>query len=169
MQGARPHPSPPCPGWRHRGQVFGDIEEPARLRACVEQWAPRLFRWYEALLNEASRDRNLALARREPGAWRVAGSLEFLARLREAGARNYFVTGAVLAESGPPTGMLEELEAIGVEVGAGKLVEAALGSRWDEKVPKIEIIRNLLAELDAKAGSAYWNIGKVPRHSNAMR
>jgi phosphoglycolate phosphatase-like HAD superfamily hydrolase len=57
---------------------------------------------------------------------------------------NHFVTGAVIYQNG---GMAEEVEAAGFEVGPGRLVEDLRGSSWDRKMPKDEVMRELLAEL----------------------
>lgn len=123
---------------------FDDLPEPPRLTDYLQAQAPRLFRFYEALLGKACRDRNLEAARKNPDAWRVPGSIPFLERLRDAGVTNYFVTGSVIPESGPPMGMLEELLVLGFDIGPGKLVEAIWGSTWDEKVPKDEVIARLI-------------------------
>lgn len=132
---------------------FPDLEEPDRIVDYIADRAPRLFRLYEAMLNRASRDRNLACAREDPEAWRVPGSLEFLQRLRAGGATNYFVTGTVISTGDPPTGMMEEILALGMEVGPGRLVEAVHGSSWDTKMPKDEVMRGLLAELGVAAAN----------------
>ena len=126
---------------------FPDLRESARVSDYLQSRGPRLFRLYEAILNEASRDQNVARAGEAPDAWRVPGSLEFLRRLHRGGATNYFVTGAVISGAQPPSGMLEEILAIGLEVGPGTLIEAVRGSRWDKKMPKEEVIRELLVEL----------------------
>ncbi len=127
---------------------FPDLPESPRVQEYLAGHTPRLFRLYEALLNCASRDRNVASARRDPTPWRVPGSLEFLQRLHASGAKNYFVTGAVITDSDPPTGMLEEVLAVGFEVGPGLLVEALHGSSWEVKMPKDEVMRRLLIDLD---------------------
>lgn len=121
---------------------FDDLAQPPGLVEFIAGRAGRLFKLYEAVLNGACRDRNTADARRNPAKWRVPGSLEFMERLRELGCRNYFVTGAVLYAGG---GMLEEVEAVGFEVGPGRTVEALLGSSWDRKQPKDEVMRELFA------------------------
>ncbi len=130
---------------------FPDLDESNRVVDYIADRAPRLFRLYEAVLNRSSRDRNLARAREHPEAWRVPGSLEFLQRLRGGGARNYFVTGTVISVEDPPTGMMEEILALGLEVGPGRLVEAVYGSSWDRKMPKDEVMRGLLAEVGVAA------------------
>ena len=92
---------------------FADIVEPPALTAFIGAAAPRLFKLYEKLLNRASRHRNLELARRDPAAWRVPGALEFMHHLRDAGCRNYFVTGAVVSDGG----MADDVAAVGYPVG----------------------------------------------------
>lgn len=128
---------------------FEDLPEPPRLTEYIAAWAPRVFRFYEEVLAKACRDRNLAAARENPAAWRVPGSLAFLRRLRHGGAPNYFVTGSVISQAGPASGMVEELLVLGFEIGAGKLVEAIYGSTWEEKVPKREVIGRLVKEEGA--------------------
>ncbi|HOX06047.1 MAG TPA: HAD family hydrolase [Planctomycetota bacterium] len=129
---------------------FLDVAQPAGLIAFIAERSGRLFKLYEAVLNGACRDRNTADARKHPAKWRVPGALEFMERLHAMGCRNYFVTGAVLYAGG---GMLEEVEAVGFEVGPGKAVEALLGSSWDRKMPKDEVMRELFARegIDPKA------------------
>ncbi len=126
---------------------FPDLEQTPRLRRYIQDRTPRLFRFYEAILHKASRDQNLARAKRNPEAWRVPGSLDFLHHLYMGGARNYFVTGAVISTGDPPAGMMEEMLAIELEIGPGRLVEAVHGSSWNKKMPKDEVMRGLLAEL----------------------
>jgi len=126
---------------------FDDIPDSPRLREFVSAHTPRLFRLYEAMLSKASRDRNLAEARRNPAGWRVPGSLEFLQRLHRAGVSNHFVTGSVMSTDQLPEGMLEEVLVLDFEVGPGKLIESVHGSAWDRKMPKGEVMRGLLAQL----------------------
>ena len=130
---------------------FPDLPESPRVTEYLERQTPRLFRLYEEVLNKASRDRNVARAREDPEAWRVPGSLALLERLHRAGVKSYFVTGAVITEADPPTGMLEEVVAVGIEVGPGKMVEALWGSTWDRKMPKDEVMQELLSELGVAA------------------
>jgi phosphoglycolate phosphatase-like HAD superfamily hydrolase len=119
---------------------FDGVEEPPVLTAFIAERAPRLFRLYERVLNMASRDRNTADARERPERWRVPGSLAFLTYLHSLGCVNYFVTGAVIYQDG---GMREEVDALGFEVGPGKLVHSLEGSSWDRKQPKDEVMRDL--------------------------
>ena len=126
---------------------FEDAGEPPRLLEFIRERSTRLFKLYEAVLNGACRDRNTAAAWKDPESWRVPGSMEFMTHLHAAGVKNYFVTGAVIYEEG---GMYEEVQAVGFEVGPGKAVEALRGSSWDRKMPKEEVIRELLAEEGVK-------------------
>jgi len=126
---------------------FGDLPDSPRVSEFVSMHSPRLFRFYEAVLAKASRDRNLAAARGNPAAWRVPGSLELLKKLHAAGVKNHFVTGSVLSTDRLPDGMLEEVLVLGFEVGAGKLVESVHGSDWHQKVCKDELMRSLLCVL----------------------
>ncbi|MCX7016910.1 MAG: hypothetical protein NTW86_30855, partial [Candidatus Sumerlaeota bacterium] len=123
---------------------FDNVAEPQVLRDFIAQRTPRLFRLYERILNGACRDRNTADAWKHPAKWRVPGSMEFMQHLHAIGCLNYFVTGAVIYESG---GMFEEVQAVGFDVGPGRMVEGLRGSSWDRKMPKDEVIRELLAEL----------------------
>lgn len=126
-----------------------DIAEPAAVQAFLSEHTPRLFRFYEKVLNAYCRDRNLQLARREPDRFRIRGSMEFLQYLKENGVVNYFVTGAVVEQG---RGMMEEVEALGYPVGHGKLVEEMIGSTWTEKLPKDVIMRRLLDKLGICGG-----------------
>lgn len=126
---------------------FEGVPDSLRVREFVAAHTPRLFHLYEAVLAKASRDRNLAAARQDPATWRVPGSLEFLRRLHAAGVRNHFVTGSVMSTEQLPEGMLEEVIALGFEVGPGKLIESVHGSDWDRRMPKDEVMCALLSEL----------------------
>ena len=129
-----------------------DLVEPAAYTARLAEQTPVLFRVYEKVLNRYCRDRNLALARRDPQKFLVPGSREFIRRLHDAGVKNYFITGAVVDKGAAvPTGMYEEVLALGFEVGAGREIEDVIGSTWDEKIPKDEVMRRLLSELDLPA------------------
>lgn len=119
---------------------FPDIAEPPALLAFLHERTPRLFRLYEQILNKACRDRNTAAAWKDPAAWRVPGSMELMQHLHEIGCVNCFVTGAVIYPEG---GMFEEVQAVGFDVGPGRMVEAVLGSSWDRKMPKVEVMREL--------------------------
>ncbi|MCG3179760.1 MAG: hypothetical protein BIFFINMI_02103 [Phycisphaerae bacterium] len=126
---------------------YGDLPRAEALQAFIDERAPRLFQFYEQVLNAASRDRNTAAARRDPAAWRFPGSLEFLERLRACGCVNYMVTGTVIYEGG---GMLDEVRALDIEIGPGRLVEALHGSAWDRKIPKDELMGRVMRELGVR-------------------
>lgn len=119
---------------------FPDIQEPMDLLDFIHERTPRLFKLYEQILNKACRDKNTAAAWKSPAAWRVPGSMEFMQHLHQIGCVNFFVTGAVIYPEG---GMFEEVQAVGFEVGPGKMVDAVLGSSWDRKMPKVEVMREL--------------------------
>ncbi len=123
---------------------FADISEPKSLLDFINERTPRLFVLYEKILNGACRDRNTQDAWKNAAKWRVPGSMEFMKHLYDLGCVNYFVTGAVIYENG---GMYEEVQAIGFEIGSGKIIEALKGSSWDKKLPKDEVIQSLLREL----------------------
>jgi phosphoglycolate phosphatase-like HAD superfamily hydrolase len=120
-----------------------DPREPQGLRDFIAERGPRLFRLYEKILNGAGRDRNTADAWVHPERWRVPGSLEFLTHLHDIGVINYFVTGAVIYDEG---GMREEIDAVGIPVGPGQVVEALRGSSWDKKMPKDEWMRQIFKD-----------------------
>jgi hypothetical protein len=130
---------------------FGDVKEPPELSAFISERAPRLFRLYEAILNGACRDKNTADAKKHPEKWRVPGSMDFMKYLYEIGCKNYFVTGAVIYKEG---GMFEEVQAVGFDVGPGKLVESLEGSSWDRKLPKDEVMRELFQRLGVSPSNA---------------
>ena len=125
---------------------FDDLPETAAMNAMLAEYTPRLFKLYEQVLNGYCRDKNLALARREPDRFRVKGSFEFLKLLHAAGVKNYFVTGAVVERG---MGMFEEVEGLGYPIGKGELIEDIIGSTWTEKLPKDEIMAKLLKDLGA--------------------
>ena len=125
---------------------FEDAGESAEELALMNKQATELFRAYEILLLEMSRNENLAAARRDPVAWQVPGSVKFMEFLHRNGVKNYFVTGAVVEydENGNACGtMAEEVTALGYPMGEGKLIERFCGSTWNEKLPKVEIMRKL--------------------------
>ncbi len=134
--------------WRGK-EVFDEIDEASAIRHFLDKYVPRLFRLYEEVLCGANRDRNLAAARRNPVAWRVPGSLEFLKELHEKDVKNYFVTGAVITmgTDGKPGGMYEEAVALEYGIGHGEMVEAIVGSTWNKKVTKIEAMQSLIDDL----------------------
>jgi len=131
--------------WQGR-ERFDSSAESAEESARIAQQASALFRAYEILLLEMSRNENLASARQNPAAWQVPGSMDFMRFLHQNGVKNYFVTGAVVEYD--PCGnaqgsMAEEVAVLGYEIGPGKLLERFCGSTWDEKQPKVEIMRKL--------------------------
>ena len=74
--------------------------------------------------------------------------MEFMNYLYENGVKNYFVTGAVVDKSiDPPLGMYEEVLGLNFQIGEGKAVEDILGSTWNEKIPKDEVMRRLVKDL----------------------
>ena len=125
---------------------FENAGESAEELAEMSPQASELFRAYEILLLEMSRNENLAAARRDPVAWQVPGSVKFMEFLHRHGVKNYFVTGAVVEHDsqGRAQGtMAEEVETLGYKIGSGLLIERFCGSSWDEKLPKVEIMRKL--------------------------
>ena len=130
----------------HGEELFDDSGESAEELALMNQQASELFRAYEILLLEMCRNENLEAARRDPAAWQVPGSVEFMEFLHRNGVKNYFVTGAVVEydDKGNAFGtMAEEVAVLGYPIGEGKLIERFCGSTWNEKLPKVEIMRRL--------------------------
>lgn len=128
---------------------FDDLPETDEMTAMLTEYTPRLFKLYEAVLNGYCRDKNLALAKEDPERFRVKGSMDFLKKLKAAGVKNYFVTGAVVQKG---MGMHEEVETLGYEIGKGRLIEDVIGSTWTEKMPKDEIMLKLMRALGAQGG-----------------
>jgi phosphoglycolate phosphatase-like HAD superfamily hydrolase len=126
---------------------FDDIPETPAMREMLFKYTPRLFKLYERVLNGFCRDKNLALAKQEPERFRVKGSMEFINMLYRAGVKNYFVTGAVVQKG---MGMFEEVECLGYPIGEGRLIEDIIGSTWDKKLPKDEIMLELAEALGAR-------------------
>ena len=127
-------------------ELFDDEPETPEFRAAITALSDKLFRAYEVLLLQMGRDQNLAEAKRHPDAWRVPGSMGFLAYLRDHEVKNYFVTGAVIeydAQGHPFGTMLDEVLALGYEIGPGRLIEKLVGSTWNEKLPKEQIMLNI--------------------------
>lgn len=132
-------------------ELFDGFHESDSVRTLIREKSSSSFRVYEKLLLAMCRDENLAAARKDPERWRVPGSMEFLQYLRDSGVKNYFVTGAVVeyGSDGVASGtMVEEVLALGYEIGPGKLMEGIAGSVWNEKLPKEQIMENLCRELD---------------------
>ena len=130
-------------------ELFDNAGESAENLLLLKEQASALFKAYEILLLEMGRDQNLAAARKNPEEWRIPGSMDFLQFLKDNGVENYFVTGAVVEydNSGSPKGtMYEEIQALEFQVGSGKLIEGFCGSAWDVKLPKIEIMKQLICK-----------------------
>ena len=126
-------------------EIFQTPDTP-ELTAFLEAHTPRLFKFYERVLNGFCRDKNLEIAKKDPDRFIVKGSMAFLKTLRDAGVKNYFVTGAVVERG---MGMWEEVETLGFKTGPGEIVENIIGSTWTEKLPKDMIMNRLLAKLGA--------------------
>ncbi|MCR4622929.1 MAG: hypothetical protein K5663_12695 [Clostridiales bacterium] len=126
---------------------FDDIPETPAMLEMLSVYTPRLFKLYEKVLNGFCRDKNLALAKQDPERFRVKGSMEFISMLYRAGVKNYFVTGAVVQKG---MGMFEEVECLGYPIGEGQLIEDIIGSTWDKKLPKDEIMLELAETLGAR-------------------
>lgn len=129
-----------------KGEELFENPDSEELTAFLSVHTPRLFKFYEKVLNGFCRDKNLAIAKKDPDRFIVEGSKEFLAYLHEHGVKNYFVTGAVVEKG---MGMHEEVETLGFEIGEGKLIEDLIGSTWTDKIPKDEIMEKLLHKLGA--------------------
>ena len=128
----------------YRGEEIFAERDSAELEAYLGEYTPRLFRFYEQVLNGYCRDKNLKEAREHPEKYLVDGSMEFMRFLFEHGVKNYFVTGAVVEKG---MGMHEEVTSLGFEIGEGKMVEDIIGSSWDKKLPKDVIMERLAAEM----------------------
>ena len=130
---------------------FDDMPEDPAYLGYLRSVTPALFRVYEKVLNRFCRDRNLSEARRDPGKYLVPGSREFIRYLHGRGVKNYFITGAVVDKTAdPPMGMYEEVLALGFEVGEGREIEDVIGSTWEEKIPKDEVMFRLADKLGIK-------------------
>lgn len=126
--------------WHH-------ITETEEMKKMLSENTPRLFKYYEKVLNGFCRDKNLVLARKDPEKFRIKGSFRFLNYLKENGVKNYFVTGAVVQRG---MGMFEEVETLGYKIGHGEVVEDIIGSTWTDKVPKNVIMNQLLDKYGIK-------------------
>jgi len=129
-----------------KGEEIFDDPDTDEMAAFLSVHTPRLFKFYEKVLNGFCRDKNLEIAKKDPDRFIVNGSKEFLTMLYEKGVKNYFVTGAVVEKG---MGMHEEVETLGFEVGSGKIVEDLIGSTWTDKIPKDQIMEKLLKDLGA--------------------
>lgn len=129
-------------------EKFERFNEPQEYLDYLNKITPKLFWVYEQVLNRYCRDNNLKKAKENPEEFLISGSMDFMEYLHKNGIRNYFVTGAVVDKSiVPPMGMYEEVLGLGFEIGEGKTVEDILGSTWNEKIPKDEVMRRLVKEL----------------------
>lgn len=125
-------------------EVFPDLPDSPELESFLKEHTPRLFVFYEKVLNSFCRDKNLALAKEDPDRFIIKGSPEFMRFLYDHGVKNYFVTGAVVQKG---MGMHEEAVTLGYEIGEGKVVEDIIGSTWTDKLPKDVIMRQLADRL----------------------
>jgi phosphoglycolate phosphatase-like HAD superfamily hydrolase len=123
------------------------IPETEQMKKMLLENTPRLFKYYERVLNGYCRDKNLVLARKDPEKFRIKGSFRFLKYLKDNGVKNYFVTGAVVQKG---MGMFEEVETLGYKIGPGEIIEDIIGSTWTDKLPKNVIMNNLLKRYDIK-------------------
>ncbi len=133
-----------------QGEERFDLGESPRFTEFIEREAPSLFRLYEQVLYETSRNRNIEIARSDPDRFLVPGSVRFLSFLQQKGVVNYFITGAVVEKDGHGQargGIYDEVVALGLEVGTGKLVENIYGSTWERKEPKVEVMHSLCDRL----------------------
>lgn len=129
-------------------EKFESFDEPKEYLDYLNEKTPKLFWVYEQVLNRYCRDNNLKKAKENPEEFLIPGSMEFMEYLHKNGVKNYFVTGAVVDKSiVPPMGMYEEVLGLGFQIGEGKAVEDILGSTWDEKIPKDEVMRRLVKDL----------------------
>lgn len=132
-------------------EKFESFNEPEEYLAYLKEKTPKLFWVYEQVLNRFCRDKNLKEAKEDPEKFLIKGSMEFMNYLHSKGVKNYFVTGAVVDKTiQPPMGMYEEVLGLGFQIGEGKTVEDILGSTWDEKIPKDEVMQRLVKELGIK-------------------
>lgn len=125
-------------------EVFPHLPETPEMKRLLHTQTPRLFKLYEKILNGYCRNRNLTRAKREPSRFLVKGSLAFLQKLHDFGVKNYFVTGAVVQRG---KGIYEEVETLGFSIGENRMVEGIIGSAWDRKLPKDEIMKALQRKL----------------------
>ncbi len=135
-------------------EIFATPDSP-ELEKLLTDFTPRLFKFYEAVLNGYCRDRNLKLAYEDPERFRIPGSLDFLKYLKAKGVKNYFVTGAVVEKG---MGMFEEAKALGFIDCPDAPVEDIVGSTWTDKVPKNIIMERLMKSLNA-SGSEILVVG----------
>lgn len=130
-------------------EKFDNFNEPKEYLDYLSEVTPKLFWVYEQVLNRFCRDNNLKKAKENPEEFLVKGSKEFMKYLYDNGVKNYFVTGSVVDKSKvPPMGMYEEVLGLGFEIGEGKLIEDILGSTWDEKIPKEDVMYRLAKDFN---------------------
>ena len=125
-------------------EIFDELSETEKMSEMLAEMTPRLFKFYEAVLNGYCRNKNLEKAKKNPESFQVPGSVAFMKFLKDNGVKNYFVTGAVVEKG---MGMHEEVEGLGYKIGKGELVEDILGSTWTEKMPKEMVMKNLREDL----------------------
>ncbi|MCQ2771126.1 MAG: HAD family hydrolase [Clostridia bacterium] len=127
-----------------QGEEIFDVPDTDEMRAFLDIHTPRLFKFYEKVLNGFCRDKNLELAKTDPDRFIIKGSKKFLQFLKDNGVKNYFVTGAVVERG---MGMFEEVETLGYGIGPGEVIEDIIGSTWTDKLPKDVIMENLMKKL----------------------
>ncbi len=128
-------------------ELFDSFNESGEIRQYLADNTPRLFKFYENVLNGFCRDKNLAEAIDNPNKYIVRGSMEFMKKLKDSGIKNYFVTGAVVEKG---MGIYEEVETLGYKIGTGDIIEQIYGSTWDKKLPKNTIMQMLAEQLGVK-------------------
>lgn len=141
--------------WQGQERFANDVEPPEeQIRLNIQ--ASKLFKAYEILLLQMSRNKNLQAAQADPAAWRVKGSMDFMDFLHRNNVKNYFVTGAVVEYdvNGCATGfMAEEVETLGYKIGQNEVIAGFYGSAWDKKEPKNEIMQKLCKKLNITPGN----------------
>lgn len=125
-------------------EVFPEFHEGDTIKKYLAEYTPRLFRFYEKVLNGYCRDKNLAAAKIDPDKFIISGSKEFVDFLHENGVKNYLVTGAVVEKG---MGMHEEVVSLGYSIGEGCQFEDIIGSSWTEKQPKDVIMERLASDM----------------------
>ncbi len=129
-------------------EKFDHMDETEEFLRYLQEKTSQLFWVYEQVLNRFCRNKNLEEARKNPEKFLVKDSMKFMKYLHGCGVKNYFITGAVVDKSvQPPIGMYEEVLGLGFEIGKQKTVEDILGSTWNEKIPKDEVMHRLTAVL----------------------
>ena len=131
----------------YNGIEIFDVPDSKELQEFLKEHTPRLFKFYEKVLNGYCRDKNLLEAKKSPDKFLVKGSKDFMSLLYKNGVKNFFVTGAVVEQG---MGMFEEVVSLGFEIGKDKMVEDIIGSTWTEKLPKDVIMKRLCQKLGAK-------------------